>query len=416
MICCKENAKKVFEEESKKYQEYKQMGLKLDMSRGKPNVDQLDVSNSFFEVFCSMRDKFGSVDYRNYGLLDGIPEAKKIFSEFSGVSEKEIIVMGNSSLNIMYDTVQRAMQFGVGGGIPFNRQGKIKWLCPVPGYDRHFAVTQLFGIEMINVPMTEEGPDMDLVEEYVKDESVKGIWCVPKYSNPQGIVYSDEVVDRFAKLKPAAKDFRIYWDNAYMVHYITEDVTLKNLYATAKEYGNEDLVYMFGSTSKMTFAGAGVAWMCASEKNIAEIKKYMTVQTIGHDKLNQYAHVLFFKNVSGIKEHMEKHSALLKPRFETVLRILHDEVRDICHWIEPKGGYFVSIDLPNGTAKRVVELAKEAGVVMTGAGSTFPYKNDPNDSNLRIAPSYPTVDELEKAMHIFVSCIKIAWAEKNMKE
>ena len=416
MMYCKDNAKKIFEEESVKYDSYCKMGLKLDMSRGKPNKDQLDVSNDFFQVFASMKGNFGSIDYRNYGLLEGIPEAKKIFAEFSGVSEKEIIVMGNSSLNIMYDTVQRAMQFGVLGGVPFNKQGNVKWLCPVPGYDRHFAVTQTFGIEMINIPMNDDGPDMDLIEEYIKDESVKGIWCVPKYSNPSGIVYSDEVVERFAKLNPAAKDFRIYWDNAYMVHYITEDVPLKNLFATAKKYGNEDMVYMFGSTSKMTFAGAGVAWMCASEKNIADIKKYMTIQTIGYDKLNQYAHALFFKNAEGLKAHMEKHSALLKPRFETVLRALNENLAEICHWIEPKGGYFVSIDLPKGTAKRVVELCKNAGVVMTGAGSTYPYKNDPNDSNLRIAPSYPTVDELKKAMDIFVCCVKLAWAEKTLKE
>lgn len=407
-----ENAKKIYSEEKAKYDAYKSLCLNLDMSRGKPNSKQIDVSNAYFDIFQSIPQKLGKSDYRNYGMLDGAPEAKKLFADLSGVTEKEIIVMGNSSLNIMYDMVQRAMQFGVNGELPLNKQEKIKWLCPVPGYDRHFAITELFGIEMINIPMNEDGPDMDEVERLVQDDKVKGIWCVPKFSNPQGIVYSDRVVERFAKLQPKAKDFRVYWDNAYMVHYVTEDVALKNVLEEAKKYGNEDLFYIFGSTSKITFAGAGVAWICASEKNIASIKKYMTIQTIGHDKLTQYAHVLFFKDKEGVYKHMEKHATMLRPKFETVLRILEEEIDGLGQWVEPKGGYFISVDLPEFTAKRTVALAKECGVVLTGAGATYPYKKDPKDSNLRIAPSYPSVEELETAIKVFCCCAKIAWAEK----
>lgn len=407
-----ENARKIYSEEKAKYDAYKSLCLNLDMSRGKPNSKQIDVSNAYFDIFQSIPQKLGKSDYRNYGMLDGAPEAKKLFADLSGVTEKEIIVMGNSSLNIMYDMVQRAMQFGVNGELPLNKQEKIKWLCPVPGYDRHFAITELFGIEMINIPMNEDGPDMDEVERLVQDDKVKGIWCVPKFSNPQGIVYSDRVVERFAKLQPKAKDFRVYWDNAYMVHYVTEDVALKNVLEEAKKYGNEDLFYIFGSTSKITFAGAGVAWICASEKNIASIKKYMTIQTIGHDKLTQYAHVLFFKDKEGVYKHMEKHAAMLRPKFETVLRILEEEIDGLGKWVEPKGGYFISVDLPEFTAKRTVALAKECGVVLTGAGATYPYKKDPKDSNLRIAPSYPSVEELETAIKVFCCCAKIAWAEK----
>lgn len=410
-----ENAQEILAEEKKKYEEFKKMDLHLDMSRGKPNSKQIDISNAFFDVFSKIPQNMDRFDYRNYGLLEGAPEAKALFSKISGAEEDEIIVMGNSSLNIMYDTVQRAMQFGEEGCAPLQKQGKIKWLCPVPGYDRHFAITELFGIEMINIPIYEDGPDMDLVEEYIKDESVKGIWCVPKYSNPQGVVYSDEVVTRFARLRPKAEDFRIYWDNAYMVHFVSEDVPLKNLFAEAKKYGNEDRIYMFGSTSKITFAGAGVAWVCASRKNIEHIKKYMRIQTIGYDKLNQYAHALFFGNVEGIYEQMKKHAQMLKPKFETVLRILKEELTDLCAWIEPKGGYFVSIDLPDFTAKRTVALAREAGVILTDAGATYPYKNDPRDRNLRIAPSYPTIEELGLALRIFCCCVKIAWAEKCLE-
>ncbi len=412
MICTPDKAKEIYENEKKRYDEFVSLGLNLDMSRGKPNKEQLDISDGMFDEIYRSKGIIGSNDYRNYGILDGIPEAKKIFADLSGVTESQIIIMGNSSLNIMYDTVQRAMQFGVLGGVPFNKQGKIKWICPVPGYDRHFSVTEVFGIEMINVPMKSDGPDMDMIEELVKDESVKGVWCVPKYSNPQGIVYSDEVVERFAALKPAAKDFRIYWDNAYMIHYITEDVPLLNIFDAAKKYGNEDLIYMFGSTSKMTFAGAGVAWICASENNIADIKKYMGYQTIGFNKLNQLAHVLFFKSADGIREHMKKHAEMIRPRFDLVLNILDEELGGLCEWVKPAGGYFIGIDLPDFTAKRAVALSKAAGVTMTGAGATYPYKNDPRDRNVRIAPTYPSEEELAVAMRVFCCSVKLAWAEK----
>lgn len=412
MIYTPDKAKEIYENEKKRYDEFVSLGLNLDMSRGKPNKEQLDISDGMFDEIYRSKGIIGSNDYRNYGILDGIPEAKKIFADLSGVTESQIIIMGNSSLNIMYDTVQRAMQFGVLGGVPFNKQGKIKWICPVPGYDRHFSVTEVFGIEMINVPMKSDGPDMDMIEELVKDESVKGVWCVPKYSNPQGIVYSDEVVERFAALKPAAKDFRIYWDNAYMIHYITEDVPLLNIFDAAKKYGNEDLIYMFGSTSKMTFAGAGVAWICASENNIADIKKYMGYQTIGFNKLNQLAHVLFFKSADGIREHMKKHAEMIRPRFDLVLNILDEELGGLCEWVKPAGGYFIGIDLPDFTAKRAVALSKAAGVTMTGAGATYPYKNDPRDRNVRIAPTYPSEEELAAAMRVFCCSVKLAWAEK----
>lgn len=405
-------AKIIYEEEAKKYNDFKRANLKLDMSRGKPNDLQLDLSNGLFKCFDDKIDFFGSQDYRNYGILDGIPEAKEMFSRLSGVSEKEIIIMGNSSLNIMYDTLQRSMQFGVLGGKPFNKQGEIKWLCPVPGYDRHFSVTELFGVTMINIPMHEDGPDMDMVEEYVKDEQVKGIWCVPKYSNPQGYVFSDETVERFARLKPAAKDFRIYWDNAYMAHFISEDIELKNIFTEAKKYGNEDMIYMFGSTSKITFPGAGIAWICATEKNINDIKRYLSIQTIGFDKINQLAHVKMFKDIDGLKEQMKKHALILKPKFDAVIEIFQKELTGLCKWSEPKGGYFISCDLPDGTAKRAVQLANEVGVVMTSAGATFPYKNDPCDKNVRIAPSYPSLEELRTGMEVFCCCVKLAWAEK----
>lgn len=395
------------------YQGYKDMKLDLNMSRGKPSSAQLDLSNGLLDVLDSSSDMKGNIDYRNYGDLDGIPEAKALFAELADVKINEIAVLGNSSLNIMYDTLQRAMQFGVLDGVPFNKQGKIKWLCPVPGYDRHFAITELFGIEMINIPTYPTGPDMDMIEKLVSsDDTIKGIWCVPKYSNPEGIVYSDETVDRFARLKPKAPDFRIYWDNAYMVHYVSEEVELKNLYNTAKECGNEDLVYMFGSTSKITFAGGGVAFIVASEKNLKSLNKLMSKQTIGYDKINQLAHVRFFKNKEGVMNQMAKHAELMKPKFEAVLKILGEELTDLATWIEPKGGYFVSCNLPEGTAKRTVALAKEAGVVFTDAGATYPYHNDPMDSNLRIAPSLPPVEELIVAMQVFCCAAKIAYCEK----
>ncbi|MBO5304848.1 MAG: aminotransferase class I/II-fold pyridoxal phosphate-dependent enzyme [Clostridia bacterium] len=405
-------AQSILAEERKKYEEYKGLKLSLDMSRGKPNGKQLDLSKGLFDSLNSESNLIASMDYRNYGCLDGIPEAKELFAELCGVKTTEIMVLGNSSLNIMYDNLQRSMQFGLGGNLPFNKQEKLKWICPVPGYDRHFAITELFGFEMINVPIGENGPDMDIIEELVKDEAVKGIWCIPKFSNPQGIVFSDDTVRRFAQLKPAAKDFRIYWDNAYAVHYIDEDVQMLNLLNVAKEYNNDDIVYMFGSTSKITFPGAGVAYVCANEKNLAEMKKYMTLQTIGPNKLNQIAHVRFFGSVEKIHEHMAKHAKLLKPKFDTVVSILTEELDNLCSLFVPHGGYFISCDLPNGTAKRAVELAKNVGVVMTPAGATYPYKKDPNDCNVRVAPTFPGIEELTMAMKVFCCCVKIAWAEK----
>ncbi len=390
---------------------YVQKGLKLDMSRGKPSKDQLDLSNGLYKELDPSLGYVGKQDYRNYGINDGIPEIKKLFAELAGVGENEIIVAYNASLNLMYDSVQRAMQFGVSGCEPWNKQGKIKWICPVPGYDRHFAVTELFGIEMINVDMKDDGPDMDKVEELIKDPSVKGMWNVPKYSNPTGVVYSDAVVERLAKMKPAAPDFRLMWDNAYMVHALYEQREQANILALAKKYGNEDMIYGFGSTSKITFAGAGVAFMYSSEKNIAEIKKQMNIQSIGPDKMVQLAHYRFFKNVEGIYALMEKHAAIMRPKFEAVIEILEEELGDtgIAKWTKPEGGYFISVDLMPGTAKKTVALAKEMGVVFTGAGATYPYKKDPNDSNLRIAPSLPPIDELVEATHIFAVAAKIAY-------
>ncbi|MDD4315970.1 MAG: aminotransferase, partial [Clostridia bacterium] len=374
------------------YNSFKAMGLNLDMSRGKPCKEQLDLSNGMLDVLNSTTTDFSKPDYRNYGLVDGAPEAKSFFAELCGVFAEEIMVLGNASLNIMYDSIQRGMQFGFSGKAPMNAQGKLKWLCPVPGYDRHFAVTQLFGFEMINIPMTADGPDMDAIEKLVsEDETVKGIWCVPKYSNPQGVVYSDATVKRFAALSPKAADFRIYWDNAYMVHHLGEDITLLNLLGEAKKNGKEDMVFMFGSTSKITFAGAGVSFMCASKANIDYSKKLMTIQSIGPDKLNQLSHIRYFGSVAKLLEHMQKHSALLKPKFDVVERVLTEELAGFAVWLRPTGGYFVSCNLKEGTAKRTVELAKQAGVIFTPAGATYPYGKDPADRNIRIAPTLPPI-------------------------
>lgn len=402
----------LLQKELERYNAFKKMNLNLDMSRGKPCKEQLELSNGIFDALTSKTQDFGSPDYRNYGLLDGIPEAKKFFADLCEVSEDEIMVLGNASLNIMYDNIQRGMQFGVLDNPPMNKQKNLKWLCPVPGYDRHFAITQLFGFEMINIPMKEGGPDMDLVEELVKDESVKGIWCVPKYSNPQGIVYSDETVRRFANLKPAANDFRIYWDNAYMIHHLGEDTPLLNLLNEAKKVNNQDIVYMFGSTSKITFAGGGVSYFAASKRNIDSLKIPMSKQSIGPDKLNQLRHIRFFKDKEGLLEHMKKHAQILKPKFDTVNNIFSEELSDYARWINPSGGYFISCDLSEGTAKRTIELANQAGVKFTPAGATFPYGLDPKDSNIRVAPTMPPISELETAMRVFACSAKIAYFEK----
>lgn len=397
------------EELNSRFEAFKAMNLKLDMSRGKPCKEQLDLSMGLLDALNSASNLVRKTDYRNYGGIDGVAELKKIFCELIGVSESEIIVGGNSSLNLMYDSVQRAMQFGVLGGVPLNKQSDNKWLCPVPGYDRHFAVTETFGFDLINVPMTDAGPDMDMVKALVKDPTVKGIWCVPKYSNPEGIVYSAETVKRMAALKPASPDFRIYWDNAYMIHSLTQEGDdLLNIFDEAKKAGNPDIVYIFGSTSKITFAGAGVAFIASSEANIAEIKKRMGIQTIGPDKINQYAHALFFGNAENLLNHMRKHEAIIKPKFDMVLKILSEELTGIASWKTPRGGYFISCDLPEGTAKKTIELCAEAGVKFTPAGSTYPYKHDPKDSNVRIAPTLPPIEELETAMRVFCVAAKLS--------
>ena len=403
-----------------KYEEFKAKGLKLDMSRGKPGGDQLDLTVDMLNTVKTAQDCFSAngTDCRNYGILDGIPEAKKLFADILGVAPANVIVGGSSSLNLMYDEIARAMMFGVAGGKkPWGAQGKIKFLCPAPGYDRHFAICELMGIEMIAVPQTKDGPDMDVIEKYVsEDESIKGVWCVPKYSNPEGTVCSAETVRRFAALKPKADDFRIFWDNAYAVHDLYEFIELPNLFELCKEYGNENLPLMFTSTSKISFAGAGVAAMAASDANVAKTKKSMGIQTIGADKINQLRHAKYFGDVEGIKEHMKKHAAILRPKFEAVLNAFRSELgsRGIAEWSDPKGGYFVSLNVLPGCAKRVYELAKEVGVTLTGAGAPFPYGIDPEDKNLRIAPSYPPVSELEEAVGILCLCVRIASLEKYL--
>lgn len=405
-----------------KFAEVKGKGLKLDMSRGKPSAAQLDLAMGMMDVLNSSTDLKCStgVDCRNYGVLDGIPEAKELLADMTEVSPDNIIIYGNSSLNVMFDTVARSMTHGVCGSTPWCKLDEVKFLCPVPGYDRHFAITEYFGIKMINIPMTPDGPDMDLVEQYVNnDPSVKGIWCVPKYSNPQGITYSDETVLRFARLKPAAEDFRIYWDNAYGIHHLYEDKqdNLIEILMACKQEGHPDMVFKFCSTSKVSFPGSGVAAIGASKKNIEFIKKQMTIQTIGHDKLNQLRHVRFFKDIHGMVLHMRKHADILRPKFETVLNGLKNELGglEIGSWIEPRGGYFISFDALPGCAKAIVAKAKEAGLVMTPAGATFPYGMDPNDSNIRIAPSYPTPEELETAVEIFVLCVKLVSIDKILE-
>ena len=405
------------------FEDVKAQNLHLDMSRGKPAADQLNLSMGMMDVLNSSEELTcaNGVDCRNYGGLDGIDEAKQLLADMMEVPKDNVIIFGNSSLNVMYDTVARAMTHGVMGSTPWCKLDKVKFLCPVPGYDRHFAITEHFGIEMINIPMTSEGPDMDLVEELVNnDPAVKGIWCVPKYSNPQGITYSDETVFRFANLKPAAEDFRIFWDNAYCVHHLYEDKQdyLLEILMECKKAGNPDMVYKFSSTSKISFPGSGIAAMAASDANLKDIRNMMKVQTIGHDKVNQLRHVRFFKDIHGIVEHMKKHADILRPKFETVLEVLDKELGglEIGSWIAPRGGYFISFDALDGCAKAIVAKAKEAGVVLTGAGATFPYGKDPHDSNIRIAPSYPTPEELEMAADIFVLSVKLVSIDKILEE
>ena len=401
----------------------KNMRLKLDMSRGKPSAAQLDLAMGMMDVLNSEANLMckEGVDCRNYGILDGIDEAKQLLAEMMEVPKDNIVIFGNSTLNIMYDTIARSMTHGVMGSTPWCKLDKVKFLCPVPGYDRHFAITEHFGIEMINVPMTPDGPDMDIVEELVSsDDAIKGIWCVPKYSNPQGITYSNETVRRFARLKPAAKDFRIFWDNAYGIHHLYEDKRdwLTEILMLCKFEGNPDMVYKFTSTSKVSFPGSGLAAMAASTENLVAIREQMKIQTIGHDKVNQLRHARFFKDIHGMVEHMEKHADILRPKFETVLSVLEKEIGglEIGSWMEPRGGYFISFDSLEGCAKAIVAKAKDAGLIMTPAGATFPYGKDPKDSNIRIAPSYPTPEELAVATDIFVLSVKLVSIDKILAE
>lgn len=407
----------------KQFEDAKGKGLKLDMSRGKPTPAQLDMAMGLMDTLNSdseMNTENG-MDTRNYGLMDGIPEAKRLMADMmGGVPAENVIVYGNASLSIMYDTVSRSVTHGVLGSTPWCKLDQVKFLCPAPGYDRHFAITKLFGIEMITIPMTPEGPDMDLVEKYVsEDPAVKGIWCVPKYSNPQGISYSDETVRRFAALKPAAEDFRIYWDNAYVVHHLYDDKQdeILEILSECEKAGNPDMVYEFASTSKVSFSGAGISAFAASKANVEEAKRFMTIQTIGHDKVNQLRHVRYFKNLDGIKAHMRKHADIIRPKFEAVLAVLDKELGGlgIGEWTRPRGGYFISFDAMEGCAKAIVAKCKEAGVVLTGAGATFPYGNDPKDSNIRIAPTYPTADEMAEASDLFVLCVKLVSVEKLLE-
>ena len=405
------------------YDAEKEKSLNLDISRGKPGKEQLDLSMPMMDVLNaeSVLASENGTDVRNYGVLDGIPEAKELMAGMVGAKPSQMIVLGNSSLNIMYDCVARAEIFGIMGNTPWSKLDKVKFLCPVPGYDRHFAITERFGIEMINIPMSVDGPDMDMIEKLVsEDESIKGIWCVPKYSNPQGYTYSDETVKRMAALKPAAKDFRIFWDNAYVIHHLYDDKQdeILDIISECEKAGNPDMVFEFASTSKVTFPGSGVAALATSKDNVADIKKQMTIQTIGHDKINQLRHVRYFKNAAGLKEHMKKHAEFMRPKFEATLKVLEDELTGlgIGTWSEPRGGYFISFDAMEGCAKAIVAKCKEAGVILTNAGATFPYGKDPHDSNIRIAPSYPTPEELEMAADIFVLCTKLVSVEKLLEQ
>ena len=407
---------------NKEYAEAKAKGLALDMSRGKPSAKQLDVSLGLLDTINSSSDlkALDGTDCRNYGVLDGIPEAKKLMADMMGTTPDHVIVYGNASLNIMYDQISRAYTHGILGNTPWCKLDKVKFLCPVPGYDRHFAITERFGIEMINIPMSESGPDMGMVEEYVsKDAYVKGIWCVPKYSNPQGYTYSEETVKRMAALKPAAEDFRIFWDNAYVIHDLYDDNKdeIADIISECEKAGNPDMVFEFASTSKVSFPGSGIAALATSANNIADIKKQLTIQTIGHDKLNQLRHVRFFKDINGLKEHMRKHAEFIRPKFEAVESVLEEELSGlgIGSWTEPKGGYFISFDAMDGCAKAIVAKCKEAGVKLTGAGATFPYGKDPKDSNIRIAPSFPTPEEMKQAADLFVLCVKLVSVEKLLE-
>ncbi|MCR5422554.1 MAG: aminotransferase class I/II-fold pyridoxal phosphate-dependent enzyme [Bacilli bacterium] len=409
------------EQLEEEYNYFKNKRLSLNMARGKPCKEQLNLSMGMMDVLNSNVDLNceDGTDCRNYGVLGGIDECKRLLGDIIEVPAENIIIYGNSSLNVMYDCISRSMTHGVMGSTPWAKLDKVKWLCPVPGYDRHFAITEWFGIEMINIPMNNDGPDMDMIEKLVsQDDSIKGIWCVPKYSNPDGTTYSEKVVKRFAALKPKAKDFRIYWDNAYSVHHLYSDNQdfLLEILDECKKAGNPDIVYKFTSTSKISFPGSGIAALAASSANIASIKKQLSMQTIGFDKVNQLRHVKFFKNLQGIKDQMTKHAEILRPKFELVENILEQELGGlgIATWTKPHGGYFISLNTMKGIASDVVEMCKNAGVILTPAGSTYPYHKDPNNSNIRIAPSYPVMSELETASKILSVCVKICAINKYL--
>ena len=403
------------------YQDYKGQNLALNMSRGKPSASQLDLSKGMMDVLKSDSNLTceDGTDCRNYGVLDGIPEAKRLLAGMIGAKPEQVIVYGNSSLNVMYDSVARCMYEGVLGGKPWALQGKVKFLCPVPGYDRHFGITEHFGVEMINVPMTPDGPDMDMVEKLVsEDPLVKGIWCVPKYENPTGIVYSADVVRRFAALKPAAEDFRIFWDNAYCVHnFDGKCAEIPDIISECDKAGNSDLVYEFCSTSKITFPGSGISAVASSPANLIDIRAFLKFATIGPDKINQLRHARFFRNSAGLRAHMKKHAAIMKPKFDAMYKVLNEELDGlgIAEWTVAKGGYFASYDTLPGCARAVVEMAAEHGVKFTPAGATYPHGNDPQDSNIRLAPSFATVDEIESAVTVLALCTKIVSIDKMLK-
>ena len=406
----------------KAYEDVKGKGLSLNMARGKPATNQLDMASKMLDTLTSESDMFSEdgIDTRNYGELMGIKEARVLMGEMIGADPENVIVCGNASLPIMYDTISRSYVFGVNGSTPWSKLDKVKFLCPVPGYDRHFAITEQFGIEMIPIPLSEAGPDMKLVKEYVEnDASVKGIWCVPKYSNPTGYTYSDDTVKALASLKSAADDFRIFWDNAYCVHDLYEDKSdeLLNILEEVKKYGNENMVYEFCSTSKITLAGAGISAVASSKENLEWFKKTMTIQTIGYNKVNQLMHVRYFKNAEGIREQMLRHAAIMRPKFDAVLNCLANELGglEIGEWTKPNGGYFISFTALDGCAKEIVAKCKEAGMVLTGAGATYPYKKDPHDSNIRIAPSYPTLEEITEAANLFALVVKLVSVNKLLE-
>ncbi|MBR2186559.1 MAG: aminotransferase [Lachnospiraceae bacterium] len=419
----KEELKNEIKELRTEYRKYQGMELKLDMSRGKPCLDQLDLSMGLMDSLNSHADLScdDGTDCRNYGMLEGISEARELIGDMMENDPRNILIYGNSSLNVMYDQISRSYTHGVMGNTPWCRLDKIKWLCPVPGYDRHFSITEYFGFEMIPVPMSPTGPDMDMIEKLVsEDKAVKGIWCVPKYSNPQGYSYSDETVRRFARLKPAARDFRIYWDNAYGIHHLYDDHQdyLIEILAECKRAGNPDLVYKFSSTSKITFPGSGIAAIATSPNNLEEIKSQLKRQTIGHDKVNQLRHVRFFKNIHGMVEHMRRHADVIRPKFEAVENIFEENLGGlgIAEWTKPNGGYFISFDGMEGTARLIIDRAMKAGVKLTPAGSTWPNHKDPYDSNIRIAPTYPTLEDITTAAKLFTICVRLVTAEKLYEE